>query len=76
MKQKAVFILRARPPKGPHAKTFGDAVDVIEESIGKFVKSVYTHSSVGVHVASSEGEVRRIRDYVTLVLAELLEVKD
>jgi hypothetical protein len=76
MKQKAMFILRARRPKGPQAKTFGDAVEVIEESIGKFVRSVYTHSSVGVHVASSKDEVRSIRDYVTLVLGELLEVTD
>src|ERR1051326_2752482 len=76
MKQKATFILRARRPKDSQAKAFADAVAVVEESIGKFVRSVYTQSSVRVHVASSQNEVRRIRDYVTLVIGELLEVKD
>jgi hypothetical protein len=76
MRQKTVFILRARHPKDSQSKAFTDALAVVEDSIGKFVRSVYTQSSVRVHVASSQDEVRRIRDYVTLLLGELLEVKD
>lgn len=76
MKQKAVFVLRARHPKDSQTKAFTEAVAVVEESIGKFVRSVYAQSSVRVHLASSQDEVRRVRDYVTLVLGELLEVKD
>jgi len=76
MKQKAIFVLRARHPKDSQTKAFTEAVAVVEESIGKFVRSVYTQSSVRVHVASSQDEVRRVRDYVTLVLGELLEVQD
>jgi len=76
MKQKAIFVLRARHPKDSQTKAFTEAVAVVEESIGKFVRSVYTQSSVRVHVASSQDEVRRVRNYVTLVLGELLEVKD
>lgn len=75
MKQKSVFILRARHPNDSQTKAFTDAVAVVEESIGKFVRSVYTQSSVRVHVASSQDEVRRVRDYVTLLLGELLEEK-
>jgi len=75
MKQKAIFILRARRPKDPQVKAFGDAIDVIEELIGKLVRSVYTRSSVAVHIADSKEEARKVRDYVTLVLAELLEVR-
>jgi hypothetical protein len=76
MKQKAVFILRSRHPKDPQIKAFTSAIDVVEESIGKFVRSVYTRSSTAVHVAETIDEVKKIRDYVSLVLAELLEVKD
>lgn len=76
MKQKAVFILKTRRPKDPQVKAFGDAIDVIEELIGKFVRSVYTRSSVAVHVADSKEEAQKVRDYVALVLGELLEVKE
>jgi hypothetical protein len=76
MKQKAIFILKSRRPKDPQVKAFGDAIDVIEELIGKFVRSVYTRSSVAVHVADSKYEAKKVRDYVALVLGELLEVKE
>ncbi len=76
MKQKAIFILRSRRPKDPQVKSFGDAIEVVEELIGKFVRSVYTRSSVAVHVGDSREEARKVRDYVTLVLAELLEVRE
>ncbi|MBI5910682.1 MAG: hypothetical protein HY848_12110 [Betaproteobacteria bacterium] len=76
MKQKAVFILRARHPKDPQIKTLADAVDVVEGLISKFVRSVYTRSSVGVHIADSKEEASKVRDYVSLVLSELLEIKE
>jgi len=76
MKQKAIFILKSRRPKDPQVKAFGDAIDVIEELIGKFIRSVYTRSSVAVHVADSKEEAKKVRDYVALVLGELLEVKE
>ncbi len=76
MKQKAVFILRARRAKKPQMKTFSDALDVVDELIGGLARSVYTRSSVAVHVAHSREETCKVRDYVTLLLAELLEVGD
>src|SRR6266496_5910171 len=76
MKQKAVFILRARRAKKPQVKTFTEALDVVDELIANLARSVYTRSSVSVHVADSREEARKVRDYVSLVLAELLEVGD
>ncbi len=76
MKQKAVFILRSRRLKDPQIKSFSDAINVVEELIGKFVRSVYTRSSVAVHVADSKDEAGKVRDYVALVLGELLEVRE
>ena len=76
MKQKAVFILRARRPKDPQIRAFADAVNVVEEAIGKFIRSVYSRSSAAVHARVSRDEAVRVKDYVSLVLAELLEIKD
>lgn len=75
MKQKAVFVLKARRPKDPQVKAFAEAIDVIENLIGKFVRAVYTRSSLSVHTDPSPEEARRVRDYVSLVLVELLEVR-
>lgn len=74
MKQKAVFVLKSRRPKDPQVKAFVEAIDVVENLIGKFVRAVYTRSALSVHTPSSRDDVRRIRDYVSLVLVELLEV--
>jgi hypothetical protein len=76
MKQKVIFVMRARQAKQPQTKSLADAVSVVEESIGSLVRSVYDRSSVSVHVAGSRDEVRRVRDCVALVLGELLEVAD
>jgi hypothetical protein len=75
MKQKAVFILRSRRQKESQIKPFSEAIDVVEELIGKFVRSVYSRSSSAVHMQVSREEVRKIKDYVSLVLTELLEIR-
>jgi len=76
MKQKAIFILRARRMNSSQAKTFTDAIDVVDEAIGKFLRSAYSGSSVVVHVQMSRDEAVRVRNYVSLVLTELLEIRE
>lgn len=76
IKQKAVFILRTRRTKKAQVKTFAEAFDVVDGLIGNLARSVYTRSSVAVHVADCREEARKVRDYVSLVLAELLEIGD
>jgi hypothetical protein len=76
MKQKALFILRSRRLKDSQTKPFADAINVVEEAIGKFVRSVYSRSSAAVHSQMSRDEAVRVKDYVTLVLVELLEIKE
>jgi len=75
MKQKAVFILRSRRQKESQMKPLTQAIDVVEESIGKFIRFVYSRSSSAVHMQVSREEVRKIKDYVSLVLTELLEIR-
>lgn len=75
MKQKTIFILKARQASKNQMKPLTDAVNIIEELIGKFVRSVYEQSSVATHTHTSKEEVLRIRDYVSLALIDLLEIK-
>jgi len=75
MKQKAIFILKSRQASGTQIKTSTEAIDIIEELVGKFVRSVYDRCSSAVHVPNSRDEAISIRNYVTLVLSELLEIK-
>jgi hypothetical protein len=75
MKQKAVFILKSRKALSKQIKPFTDAIDVVEEIIGKFVRSVYERSSVATHTHVSRDEVLTTKSYVELALSELLEVR-
>ena len=75
MKQKTVFILKARQAAQNQIKPLTDAINIVEELIGKFIRSVYERSSVATHTHTSKGEAFKIRDYVTLALIELLEIR-
>lgn len=75
MKQKTVFILKARQAAKNQIKPLTDAINIVEELIGKFIRSVYERSSVATHTYTSKEEVIKIRDYVSLALIELLEIK-
>jgi hypothetical protein len=74
MKQKAIFILKLRRKTDAQIKSLSEAIDITETLIGKFVRTVYERSSAGVHTEVSREEVLKIRDYVILVLLELLEI--
>lgn len=74
MRQKAIFVLKARRRSDAERKPFASAMDIIDELIGAFCRGVYTRSSVAVHVSPTRAEAAKLADYVTLVLRELLEV--
>ncbi|WP_407353989.1 hypothetical protein [Luteimonas sp. R10] len=75
MKQKVRFILRSRQTAKALAATTEDATKSVDESIGAFVRSVYTRSSISTHTPTEKNEVLRILDLVRVVLSELLEVR-
>jgi hypothetical protein len=75
MKQKTVFILKARHFAKNQIKPVTDAINIVDELVGKFIRSVYERSSIATHIPTSKEETFKIRDYVTLALIELLEVK-
>jgi hypothetical protein len=76
MKQKVRFILSKRGVSQTLSSTPERAIDSIEAAIGSFVRSVYTRSNVSTHTPTDKREVLRIRDWVRVVLCELLEIHD
>ena len=75
MKQKTRFILLNRGLSKTLSETPEKAVDSIETAIGSFVRSVYRRSSVSTHTPTDRNEVLRVRDWVRIVLCELLEIR-
>lgn len=53
MKQKTIFVLKARQASKNQIKPLADAVGIVEEFIGKFIRSVYERSSVATHTHTS-----------------------
>ena len=74
MRQKAAFILKSRRLSRTQSKPPLEAIDILENLIGGLVRSVYDRSSTATHTVTNRNEVLKIRDYVTLVFTELLEV--
>src|SRR6266567_1527624 len=64
MKQKVCFILRKRGIKKAALDNPAQAAQAVEDTVGGFVRSVYTRSSVSTHTPIDKREVLRIRDWV------------
>nr|BAL56845.1 hypothetical protein HGMM_F43B07C29 [uncultured Acetothermia bacterium] len=74
MRQKVRFVLEARKLHRSQTEPAEDVVERVEELFGKVLRSVYDRASSGVHTPIGIGEANRIKEWVTTVLAELLEV--
>jgi hypothetical protein len=74
MKQKAVFILRARGIGETQRKTAEDAVTAVEESVGSLARSVYNRGSLSTHLTTTRREVRSFKGYADALLADLLQI--
>jgi hypothetical protein len=74
MKQKAIFILRARGQNETQRKTASDATEAVENAVGSLARSVYNRGSLSTHLSTARHEVLTFKGYLEAVLAELLEV--
>ncbi|MEW5994259.1 MAG: hypothetical protein AB1744_07675, partial [Candidatus Zixiibacteriota bacterium] len=74
-KQKVVFILKNRRAGSSEIKTAKSNVDLIEEKTGAFVRTVYDRSSASTHGAPTREEAISIKNYIALILSELLQVQ-
>lgn len=76
MKQKVRFILTKRGISKSLSETTENATEVVENGVGTFVRSIYTRSSISTHTPTEKAEVNTIRNYVRVVLCELLEIQN
>jgi hypothetical protein len=75
MKQKVRFIMKSRGVSRKRSEPTEAAAELVESAIGSFVRSVYTRSNVSTHTPTDKTEVIRVRDFVRVVLCELLELQ-
>lgn len=76
MSQKARFILMSRGLKKGQTEPTEKATLAIEQVFGGIVRSVYDRASVGVHTTVEKKEAFRVKEWVTMVLEELLEARE
>jgi len=74
MKQKARYILRSRRVPDNAAGTPENSISTIEDLVASLVRATHVRASISVHVASERDEVFRIKNYVDVVLRELLQI--
>jgi hypothetical protein len=75
MKQKVRYILSHRGLSRSLSETSEQATESVETAIGSFVRSVYTRSNISTHTPTDRDEVLRVRDWVRVVLCELLAIR-
>jgi hypothetical protein len=74
MKQKAIFIMKARGLGETARKTSVDAVGAVEESVSSLARSIYNRGSVSTHVKTTRNEVLTLKAYADAILADLLQI--
>jgi hypothetical protein len=75
MKQKVRHLLSSRGVSRTLAETPERAADAVDEAVGAFVRSVYSRSSLSTHTRTDRDEVLRVRDWVRVVMCELLQIR-
>lgn len=75
MKQKVRFVLKKRGVSKALSAPAETATESVDSAVGTFVRSVYTRSNISTHTPTDKTEVIRVRDFVRIVLCELLEVR-
>ena len=74
MRQKALFVLKARAVPRNAIKPTENSIEMAEEISARMARSVYEKSSISTHVMTDKHEVARIKMFVDGVLVELLQI--
>jgi hypothetical protein len=74
MKQKVRHILSSRGYKSSQTDLSLKAIETIEEKIAALARLLYSRSSLSTHVSTQRAEIVNLKNYVSVVLCELLEV--
>jgi hypothetical protein len=73
-KQKALHIFRKRKLSREEMSAPELAIDMVDELGASIIRTAYGRGAKDAHTVTSEPEVRRLKMYVDVVLAELLEI--
>jgi hypothetical protein len=74
MRQKALFVLKARSVPRNAMKPTENSIEMAEEISARMARSVYEKSSISTHVMTDKHEVARIKMFIDGVLVELLQI--
>ncbi len=74
MKQKVSFVLKSRDFGDTKRKPTEKSAEMIDTLCGDITRATYDRTSLSVHLQTTRDEVSRLRQYVLLVLTELLEL--
>jgi hypothetical protein len=75
MRQKVLFILRSRGQTRDITKTPEQTVILVEELTASLVRSVYVRGSISTHLGAPKPEVQKLKQYIDVLLSELLELQ-
>lgn len=74
MKQKVRHILSSRGYKLSQTTSTIKTIETIEDKVGALTRLLYSRSSLSTHQATRRAEVAILKNYVSAVLCELLEI--
>jgi hypothetical protein len=74
MKQKVKFVMASRGMAKHAVTTATKTAELIDELVGSLTRATYDRGSSSAHGDTDENEVRQIKQYVEVLLCELLEI--
>lgn len=76
LKQKVRFVLRSRGGNDAELRGARDTADLVELAMGSLARSIYDRGSIMAHVNATRHDVQMLKNYVDLLLGELLQITD
>lgn len=74
MKQKVRYILKNRNLNDTKRLPTEKSTEMVDELIGQMTRAVYNRASLSTHVETTKTEVVKVKNYVDIVLHEILEI--
>lgn len=74
MRQKAKFILKNRKVNDTELSNNQASLQVIEDSVGAYIRTVYKRANVSTHTPTEKPEVLRIKQHAVIVFQEILSL--
>jgi hypothetical protein len=73
-RQKVRYIFKARRTSSAAVAAAEGSLDTVDETVAALVRSTYQRASVSTHVSTGSKEIKSLKRYIDVLLAELLEI--